>query len=136
MGMTTIFLVSHGGIAAALVDGAQMIAGEQQNIRTFGLLPGESPDNLREQLREALEEERENEVLLFTDIRSGTPFNAAVSLMEEYGFRHISGVNLALLLEALMGREEMGLGELCDSLMQMSPMTILDVNSLLGQVET
>lgn len=131
--MVTIILLSHGRIAEALRDGAEMIVGEQERLLAFGLFEGDSPDTLRGQLEKALDAERGNEVLVFTDVRSGSPFNIAVSLMEKYGFRHISGINLGVLLEALLRRTYTALDDLCDELVRLGPTTFLDVNSLLEE---
>ena len=41
-----------------------------------------------------------------TDIFYGTPFNVVVSLMEDYDFMHITGINLSIVLEILLKRNE------------------------------
>ena len=40
-----VIVVSHGSYARGLVDTAQMIAGEQEDLEAFGLEPEESVDN-------------------------------------------------------------------------------------------
>lgn len=47
-----VIVVSHGSYARGLVDTAQMIAGEQEDLEAFGLEPEESVDTLREKIRE------------------------------------------------------------------------------------
>ena len=42
-----VIVVSHGSYARGLVDTAQMIAGEQEDLEAFGLEPEESVDTLR-----------------------------------------------------------------------------------------
>ena len=80
-----VIVVSHGSYARGLVDTAQMIAGEQEDLEAFGLEPEESVDTLREKIRESIEQTSEGEeVLILTDLFYGSPFNTVISLMSEY----------------------------------------------------
>ena len=77
-----VIVVSHGSYARGLVDTAQMIAGEQEDLEAFGLEPEESVDTLREKIRESIEQTSEGEeVLILTDLFYGSPFNTVISLM-------------------------------------------------------
>ena len=134
--MISILLVSHGNLAAAMLESAEMIVGKQPDAYAFGFQQTQAPEMLSERLEAALKTLHPQDVLLLSDIRSGTPFNVAGSLMQTYGFRHISGVNLAMLIEALTQRYEMGIDELCEELMEASALTILDVNRLIEGEET
>ena len=67
-----VIVVSHGSYARGLVDTAQMIAGEQEDLEAFGLEPEESVDTLREKIRESIEQTSEGEeVLILTDLFYG-----------------------------------------------------------------
>ena len=129
--MFRILLVSHGGLATAMLKSAEMIAGAQKDIKTLCLFPEDAPESFRDKIADVLEEWKDEDVLVLSDIRSGTPFNATAGLMERYPFRHISGVNLAMLIEALMDRDDMSAEEAGDALMELSGQTVLDVNTLL-----
>lgn len=131
--MLKLLLVSHGGLAQAMLESAEMICGPQEDARAIGLFPGDSPDALRDAVTEILDHWSGQDVLVLTDIRSGTPFNTVASLMQVHPFRHISGINLALLIEALMDRDDMNAAEVADELMAVSGQTILDVNRLMEQ---
>ena len=131
--MLKLLLVSHGGLAQVMLESAEMICGPQEDVRTLGLFPGDSPDALRESITKILDQWGGQETLVLTDIRSGTPFNTVASLMQAYSFHHISGVNLALLIEALMDRDGMRASEVADELMAVSSQTILDVNRLMEE---
>lgn len=133
--MISILLVSHGNLAAAMLESAEMIVGKQPEVYVFGFQQAEAPEALSERLKGALNTLRPQDVLLLSDIRSGTPFNVAGSLMQTYDFRHISGVNLAMLIEALTQRYELGMDELCAELIETSALTILDVSRLMEEEE-
>ncbi len=131
--MISILIVSHGNLAAAMLNSAELIVGHQQNAAALCFDVSQAPEVFKDQLQDELEHRKDGDILLFSDIRSGTPFNVAGSLMQEYDFRHISGVNLALLIEALTLRNELDIDALCAELMDVSGLTILDVNALMAQ---
>lgn len=131
MTMFQVLIVSHGDLAKAMLESAEMICGVQADVTTFGLYPGDSPDGLREDIENTLCRLSGQDRLVLTDIRSGTPFNVVAGLMSQYGFRHISGINLAMLIEILMSRDEMTADEAADEVLKISSQTILDVNTLL-----
>jgi PTS system mannose-specific IIA component len=129
--MFRVLLVSHGGLAMAMLKSAEMIAGSQKDVKTLCLFPEDAPESFRDRIAAVLEEWKAEDVLVLSDIRSGTPFNAVASLMQRYPFRHISGVNLAMLIEALMDRDDMSAEKAGNEIMKLSGQTVLDVNTLL-----
>jgi len=129
--MYQLLLVSHGKLAEAMLESAEMIAGPQEEVRTLCLNPGDSPEYFKEQIIEILEGWEGEDVMVLSDIRSGTPFNAASSLMQRFAFRHISGFNLGMLIEALIDRDYMTADETGNTLMTLAGLSILDVNTLL-----
>ena len=133
-GMVLLALL-HGDYAKAMLESAQLIAGEQDHICTFSFYLGESVDQLREGISEAVEKaQKKGEVLVLTDMLSGSPFNAAVSLMQLYSFNHITGINLPVLLEILMSRDSCDIEELCEKVLEIGRDTIIDVNKLYKEI--
>ena len=85
--MFDVIVISHGDFSKAIVETAQMIVGEQEAVETFGLYLGDSVDLFRERVTEAVREHlRHNDVMVVTDMQSGSPFNVAVAAMEEHRF--------------------------------------------------
>lgn len=127
--MIEIIMVSHGYYAKTMLESAQLIAGEQDHICVFGLHLGDSVDQLREEVSKAIEEAQKNgEVLVLTDMFSGSPFNAVVSLMQHYSFHHLTGINLPILLEILMSRDSSSAEEICRDVLKKAKDTVIDVN--------
>lgn len=134
--MIEIIIVSHGNYAGAMLESAQLIIGEQEHVCTFGLNLGDSVEQLREKISEAVERASKNgDVLVLTDMRSGSPFNVAASLMNHYSFRHLTGINLPILLEILIDRNYSNIEELCEEVLKNGKETILDVNKLFEESE-
>ena len=128
-----VIVVSHGSYARGLVDTAQMIAGEQEDLEAFGLEPEESVDTLRESIVQTSEGE---EVLILTDLFYGSPFNTVISLMSEYDLYHVTGINLPLMMEVVMGRYAgKSAQEVCKDLLKAAPETVKDVRELYKEVE-
>lgn len=127
--------VSHGDLAKSLLASAQMIVGEQTDTKAFDLYPNDDIGGLKEQVRIAIEEfGGGDDIICFTDLFSGSPFNAVVALMGDYPIRHITGINLPMVLEAFMARMNVETtAELISAkLLKEAPKTFIDVNNYLG----
>lgn len=127
--------VSHGDLAKSILGSAQMIVGEQTEVKAFGLYPKDDIGGLREQVKAAIEEfGGGGDIVCFTDLFSGSPFNAVVALMGDYPIRHITGMNLPMVLEAFMSRmgEDNTAEDICTKLMKEAPATFIDVNHYLS----
>lgn len=127
-------LVSHGDLAKSMLGSAQMIVGEQAEAVAFGLYPNDDIESLKSQIREAIEQFGGGEdIICFTDLFSGSPFNSVVAMMGEFPVRHITGMNLPLILEAFMMRmnEENSAEDISEKLLEQAPQTFIDVNNYL-----
>ncbi len=108
----SLVLVSHGQLAGDFLRVAEMITGRQEAVISLGLAEGESPTVFRKRLREAiLSLPTYDGTLVLTDMWGGTPCNVALSLTRECSLgvdcAVVSGLNLAMLLDALAQREKM-----------------------------
>lgn len=126
-----IILVSHGPFSKGLMESVQMVLGEQQDLTAHCLMPEETPAALSERLEAEIKEAGSDDILFLTDLYHGSPFNVVVSLMRDYRFHHITGINLPLLIDALMSRNGgLPIQDICERLVEQAPGTILDVDNL------
>ncbi len=133
--MVQLIVVSHGSFSKALLESAQLIVGEQKDIQTFGFDLGESIDELRDKLGQAIETaQKKGEVLVLTDMLSGSPFNAAASLMQRFSFEHLAGINFPVFLEILTSREDSTARDLVAMAVSRGKDTIVDVNQYIEEV--
>lgn len=120
----SIFVLSHGNFAKEALVSAEMILGEQGNVKTFGLFPGMGLEDLREPVEKAMLEARAQgakQFVFLTDLPHGTPSNLALRLsLEQSDITNISGFNMPLLIElcscdaidmALLAEVTQGAGE-------------------------
>ena len=132
--MIDIIIVTHGNYGKELVATSELIAGEQEHIQTIGFCLGENVDDLRKAIKKAIAKTRKQcELLILTDMKSGSPFNVTCSLMQDYEFDHITGINLPLFLEILCSRDSMDLKMIKQTIMSDGMKTLFDVNELLKE---
>lgn len=108
--MVGIILASHGQFAEGILQSGSMIFGEQENVKAVILKSSESPDKLRDKLKEAVASfDNQDEVLFLVDLWGGTPFNQSNTLFEEHKDKWaiVSGLNLPMLIEAYASRFSM-----------------------------
>lgn len=127
-------LASHGGLAEGLLNSINMLLGPQEEIEAYALLPEEEPERLYERLEAAIRDDGDGEVFFFTDLYFGSPFNRVVELARTRDIYHITGMNLPILIEALVARNG---GASCEGVlnaaMSVSGDCIKDVRSLLAE---
>ena len=103
-----IVVAAHGDLAAGLVSAAQLICGRIDDLAAVGLEPADSPESFAVRLAAAAPDP-DAPVLLLTDLVGGTPHNVAFALVRRRPSAVlISGVNLAVLMEAAMTDEALG----------------------------
>ena len=80
--MYKIILVSHGDLAEAMYRTAELIAGKHEGVETFGLHLGDDVEAFRSTVESAIERAvKTDELLVLSDVQSGSPFNVAVGAM-------------------------------------------------------
>jgi len=102
---TGILVISHGSLAAGLLESLRMICGEVPGVSALTYFEGEDTRGFAESLRRALQEYGPD-VLVFADLFGGTPFNQLVTSCRDLPCSIITGVNLPTLIEAVSLREQ------------------------------
>jgi PTS system mannose-specific IIA component len=110
--MIGIVLVAHGALASGLKDAAEMIVGPQERFRAIGMDAAADLDQLRHIIEAAAAEVgSDGGLLVLADLMGGSPANASAALALQ-GVPVICGVNLPMLLEVLIQREQVPLQQL------------------------
>ena len=102
--MIGIIIVGHGEFAKGLISSVDVIAGEQKYLQGVEFRLDHSTEDLENNIKKKIEIMKECSGLLFlTDIVGGTPFKICVLLSQDIkNSKVLSGVNLPILLEAIM----------------------------------
>ncbi len=111
--MVNLLVITHGDFADGLVDAMQLIIGPQEGIQTLSLKETDAIDLLGERVQTAVQELDQGQgVLVLVDLLGASPFNISARLsMENKNVDVVTGVNLPMLLETAMQRQEMSLRE-------------------------
>lgn len=103
-----IVIGTHGWAAEQLLKTAEMLLGEQENVGWIDFVPGENAETLIEKYQARLAElDTAKGVLFLVDTWGGSPFNAASRIVvDKENYEVIAGVNIPMLVETLMARDD------------------------------
>ncbi|CAI8832376.1 MULTISPECIES: PTS mannose transporter subunit IIAB [Kosakonia] len=103
-----IVIGTHGWAAEQLIKTAEMLLGEQENVGWIDFVPGENAETLIEKYNAQLEKlDTGKGVLFLVDTWGGSPFNAASRIVvDKEHYEVIAGVNIPMLVETLMARDD------------------------------
>ena len=96
-------------------------------------------DDIRDMLAKVEEKLKEalagGEAIVMTDIPNGTPFNCVSRLMEHYRFRHLTGMNLPMVVDVVsqLG-EDASAEQLCEGTLKPSREAMIDVNAWMKEL--
>lgn len=125
---TALILISHGEMAQAALNSAEMIVGNIEGAHAISLKNHDVVEDLKEKLREVMEKLSDyKNLIVLVDIIGGTPCNVAVTeIFNRKNVKIISGFNLAMILEFATAREEI-VDELADRIIRAGKDQIKDL---------
>jgi len=136
--MVKVIVVSHGDYSRALIESSQLIMGELSDVTAFGFYLGESIGDLRQKIETEIQKIQsagpDDEILVLTDMKSGSPFNVVAMLMQDYAFHHLAGTNLPIFLEIMGTRDFCSVQELCEMATTEGKETIVNVNKMMEEL--
>lgn len=92
-------IVSHGRLAAELLEATERIVGPTEGMCCVTLGWDDEVADAKSQVRGAIESVGGDRVLIFTDMFGGTPTNVSITFLEEGRVEIITGVNLPMLVK-------------------------------------
>ncbi len=132
--MIGAIIITHGGLAASLLEAAELISGKVENIKTVSVKSSDATDSVRSFLTSAVKEvNRGKGVVIFTDMFGGTPTNIALSVLELGKVEVITGVNLPIILKFINHRGEKTLKELVPLLKEYGQKSIVLAGDMLKE---
>lgn len=129
--MIGLVLVTHGELAADLMKVCTGIVGECKQVAAICFAPGEARHQLCEKVEQAIRSvEKGNGVLILVDSFGGSPSTICLGMIANYQIEIISGVNLAMILEALYHRDKSPLQELAQRVEEAGKKGIVNASEL------
>jgi len=121
--LRSILVVSHGSLAKGVCEAANMIYGELENVHYLCLEKDMGIETYKQNLEKLIEKISDSdEIIVLADLRGGSPFTKAVTLLSEKGLlsksKVITGLNLPMLLSVLFINNditEIEVGEIMNS---------------------
>lgn len=118
-----LILLSHESLASSILRTAEMFTGPAEDVDTLQFMPGDSPEDFEDELRALVAKRQEGEeTLILCDLFAGTPFNVAskVSYQDDL-IKVMYGMNLAMVVEAVLSRDGSTMEELSQSILSQMP---------------
>lgn len=109
--MIGILVVTHGKFAEGVLSAAKMIVGEQSQVKFVEFAETDNIDDFKQRVADALKSfGADAKVLAFCDLFGASPYNVLVQnyprLHEFLNYQVFCGVNLPILIEALLSRNQ------------------------------
>lgn len=126
--MIGIILAGHGNFPSGLNSAVKLINGECDKFYAIDFTIDKTPDNLKDEINEKVEEMSNLDgVLILTDIVGGTPFKVSSMLsLEKPNIKVVGGMNLPMILELISEREyEKNVAKLYDFALEIGRSEIL-----------
>ena len=131
--MIKLILVSHGSFAAGIRESAEMILGEQEDLKVFGVFPGDTVEDFASKVEKAVLNFGDPEnTLILADLIGGTPCNTAVMMALKHHVKVLSGLNLPMLIEVLSLRDEVSADELVKEAANVGKEGIISADDLIS----
>lgn len=129
--MIGLVIVCHGDMAAELIRAVEMIVGKIDAAIAVSVRQDSAPDTLREEIRAAIKKvDRNNGVMVFTDMFGGTPSNIALAFLGT-GVEVVTGVNLSMLIKFANHRDDRTLPELARLVQEAGQKSIIIASQML-----
>ncbi len=107
--MTGVVVATHGDFGKSLLEVLGSILGVPEGFRAVSLGSGDSLETFLSKTQEALDQvdPQKKGALLLVDLFGGTPFNVGLRLSQERSLQVVTGINLAMLIQAASRWEDL-----------------------------
>ena len=108
------FIIAHGDIAEALIQGVQKILGPQENVYTFSNQYDSLP-LLANKIQKVIDNQRDKTIACFSDLKGGSCWTLANMIQKRNkNMTIMSGVNLPMLITFFNNKSSMDIDDLID----------------------
>ncbi len=119
--MIGILIATHGDFASGLLSAVELIAGKQEKVGTIGLHHEDGIEEFEQKVNNMLDDLDDGDgVLVFVDILGGTPSNVIFRSLSRKKFKAIAGVNMAMVVQAVMMRDGVSEEELYENVLEIA----------------
>ncbi len=113
-----VILIGHGKTGVAFKEAIQMIFGKAEDFIALTFEPGEGIEDVKNKILQASSKFSTDQILIVTDLFSGTPYNAAADLALNGKAKDvIAGMSLPILLEIATKMTSVSITELVQEIL-------------------
>lgn len=130
--MVKLILVTHGRVAAEMLETAAQILGKPaEGIQTLSVTTSSSVEQGAQELKKLLQD-ADGGAIVLTDIFGGSATNIALTATKDCPQCHvITGMNLSMLLTALNSRKKLAAKELAEKIEADGKRAVINATELL-----
>lgn len=111
--MKTVVLIGHGTSGVAFKGAIEMIFGKAPSLIPLSFEPGEGLTDVSKKVEKATKGYNPDDILVVTDLFSGTPYNACSKLALEGKVKDVvAGMSLPLLLDVVTNINQKSIDEI------------------------
>jgi len=114
--MTGLVLVTHAGLAGALLKTAELVVGRIDACAVVEVAADERSEQIMARVVSAVDAVSAEGAIIMTDLFGGTPSNMAMPFLKEGVVEVLTGVNLPMVIDFCSKRSRMALPELAAEL--------------------
>lgn len=132
--MVEVYIITHGQLGEYILKTSEMIIGHSNGTKVYSLLPGVNIEKLKMEVEENIRKdiEKGKEIICIVDIIGGTPFNIIIPYLKEDSVECLAGINLPMLVEVLMNRDNSSLKELVEVGFKAGSSGVINVKELMN----
>ncbi len=126
--MINLLLVTHGNFGRELLKSSELIIGNIENAESISFEYGNSFETLLNKVEEAVERLSKDDLIVFTDMYGGSPYNAVARVSGNRSFYHITGINFPLFIDIAVNRDAYSLEDIAEKIIKNGKKSIVFVN--------
>lgn len=100
-----MILVSHGKLSEGMMHSVQMIVGEREDLRCYGMMPGEHYQPIVDAVERELTAHPDIQYIVVADLLGGSVCNGMMTLISHTNMKLIAGMNMGLVINLLLEPE-------------------------------
>ena len=128
--MKYVVLVSHGTFAQGLQSAVLMMSGKRDDVLSTSLEDGMGTNDFAVRFKEIIKPINQNdEILLFSDILSGSPFTTSIEILNELGLfaktTIFAGMNMPMVLTAVLMKDNLEKPDMIEAVLSEGKMGVI-----------
>ena len=130
--MIGLLIVTHSNLGREFINAAEFILGRVEAVDAVSITETTDSEGIRKTIQKKVEAlDRDQGVLILTDMFGGTPSNISLSFLKEGQVEVLTGVNLPMVLAIARNRSDSTLSEVAKTAEEAGKMSISLASKLL-----